>query len=449
MAVNTNTNVNTNYPQNKNYSTSSNLNPTKSLEENYSKYADYFTKDENGSIVSVDTFFQLLLAEMSNQDPLEPTSNTEFVSQLASFTALQTNEDNLYYNTVSYASSLTGRTVTVAKPGSTKKDPKFETGVVTGVNIADKDNIKITVNGNTYDLNKIQYVTPENTSSASVNGNGASNQDGAYAVNLIGKQVVVRSVDEDGSNILDSGTVESIEAENGEYRVVIGGYSYTLDSIVKVNNAPAAATPATPDTDSNTVNFDGAYAVSLIGKVVYVRDNDVASEYKARAGVVEGIDVVDGKYRIDLGFKSYDLEDVLRVANDSTSGTDGAYAVSLIGKEVDIYVPAEDSEEYTVVTGIVESVLSDYGTYYVTVNGVNYHVDLVARVSNASESGDDNVEEIENGSGDEEKSDSTVILPETGETEEDKSEETAETPETEGTETSITEDNEELMKLFS
>lgn len=413
---------------NTNYSTSSNTNPTKSLEDNYSKYAEYFSKDDNGSIVSVDTFFQLLLAEMTNQDPLEPTSNTEFVSQLASFTALQTNEENLYYNTVAYASSLTGRTVTVSKPGSSSKDPKFETGVVTGVNISDKDNIKITVNGNSYDLNKIQYVLPDDGSgNTAASSGGSSNRDGAYAVSLIGKQVVARSVDENGSNVLDSGTVESIEAENGEYRVVIDGYSYTLDSIVKVNNAPVTNAPA--DTDSNTVTFDGAYAVSLIGKVVYVRDNDADSEYKVQAGVVQGIDVVDGKYRIDLGFKSYDLEDVLRVSNDSTSGTDGAYAVSLIGKEVDIYVPVEDSEDYTVVTGIVESVLSDYGTYYVTVNGVNYHVDLVARVSNAPTSDDEKVEETEKGSGDEEKTDGTA--------------------EEESTETSIMEDNEELMKLFS
>lgn len=424
MAINTNsTNVNTNY------SKSSNTNPTKSLDENYSKYAEYFSKDDNGSIVSVDTFFQLLLAEMTNQDPLEPTSNTEFVSQLASFTALQTNEDNLYYNTVSYASSLTGRTVTVTKPGSTKKDPKFETGVVTGVNIADKDNIKITVNGNTYDLNKIQHVLPDNGSGNTVTSS-ASNHDGAYAVSLIGKQVVVRSVDEQGSNVLDSGTVESVESENGEYRVVIGGYSYTLDSIVKVNNAPEASTAPDKNGANAGAAVDGAYAVSLIGKRVFVRDNDIDSEYKVNSGVVEGVDVVDGKYRVDLGFKSYDLEDVLRVSSEGTAAADGAYAVSLIGKEAEIYIPSEDGEDYTIVKGIVESVVSDYGTYYVTVNGVAYHIDLVARVSNAPESNDAEAEETENG----EKSDSTTIIPDT---------------EKENTETSITDENEDLMKLFS
>jgi flagellar basal-body rod modification protein FlgD len=35
------------------------------------------------------TFIRLLTAQMSNQDPLEPTSNTEFVAQLASFSSVE------------------------------------------------------------------------------------------------------------------------------------------------------------------------------------------------------------------------------------------------------------------------------------------------------------------------------------------------------------------------
>ena len=36
-----------------------------------------------------DTFLQLLVAEVQNQDPLEPTSNTEWVSQYATFSELE------------------------------------------------------------------------------------------------------------------------------------------------------------------------------------------------------------------------------------------------------------------------------------------------------------------------------------------------------------------------
>ena len=41
---------------------------------------------ENSSGIDSDAFLQLLVAEMQNQDPLEPTSNTEWISQYATFT---------------------------------------------------------------------------------------------------------------------------------------------------------------------------------------------------------------------------------------------------------------------------------------------------------------------------------------------------------------------------
>ena len=43
-------------------------------------------KETNSSGMDSDAFLQLLVAEMQNQDPLEPTSNTEWVSQYATFT---------------------------------------------------------------------------------------------------------------------------------------------------------------------------------------------------------------------------------------------------------------------------------------------------------------------------------------------------------------------------
>ena len=43
-------------------------------------------KETNGSGMDSDAFLQLLVAEMQNQDPLEPTTNTEWVSQYATFT---------------------------------------------------------------------------------------------------------------------------------------------------------------------------------------------------------------------------------------------------------------------------------------------------------------------------------------------------------------------------
>ncbi|MCM1297978.1 MAG: hypothetical protein NC203_01150 [Firmicutes bacterium] len=214
-----------------------NVNPTTSMEETRQKYAEYFSDSSSNDMLSMETFFKLLMAEMTAQDPLEPTSNTEFVSQLASFSALQTNSDSLYYNTVAYASSLAGKTVTVATVGTTADDIKIDTGVVTGVDISDSSDIEIMVNGNRYKLSQVMNVA--NGTGTTIGGSAgatASNNNGAYAVSLIGKSVTVNQLNEDGSSILDTGIVDSIEVENGEYRVVVNGLGYRLDSVVKVRN---------------------------------------------------------------------------------------------------------------------------------------------------------------------------------------------------------------------
>ena len=50
----------------------------------------------SSSTVDYDAFLQLLVAQLNNQDPTEPTDNAELMSQLASFSAveqqIQTNE---------------------------------------------------------------------------------------------------------------------------------------------------------------------------------------------------------------------------------------------------------------------------------------------------------------------------------------------------------------------
>ena len=45
--------------------------------------------ESNNGTMGYDQFLTLLCAEMQYQDPLEPTSNTEYVAQLATFSQLE------------------------------------------------------------------------------------------------------------------------------------------------------------------------------------------------------------------------------------------------------------------------------------------------------------------------------------------------------------------------
>lgn len=68
------------------------------------------TKTSNSSL-DKDAFLQLLVAQMKYQDPLQPTSNTEYISQLATFSELEEMQNLTSGMTLQRASSLVGQYV--------------------------------------------------------------------------------------------------------------------------------------------------------------------------------------------------------------------------------------------------------------------------------------------------------------------------------------------------
>ena len=66
---------------------------------------------KSNSTVDKDQFLQLLVAQMKYQDPLEPTSNTEYISQYATFSELEQMQNMSASLELARASSLVGQTV--------------------------------------------------------------------------------------------------------------------------------------------------------------------------------------------------------------------------------------------------------------------------------------------------------------------------------------------------
>lgn len=73
-----------------------------------------------------DQFLQLLIAQLRNQDPLNPTSSTEFISQLATFTQVeQTTQlnasfaESLRLQQLTQGASLVGKAVTFTTDAGT------------------------------------------------------------------------------------------------------------------------------------------------------------------------------------------------------------------------------------------------------------------------------------------------------------------------------------------
>lgn len=103
-----------------------------------------------------DAFMQLLVTQMQYQDPLNPSTDTDYIAQLATFSQLEQlqNLNATYTNT--QAMNVVGKTVTIEttdKGGNTK----YVTGVVDFTTISN-GSTKVSVGGNLYDSSKIREV---------------------------------------------------------------------------------------------------------------------------------------------------------------------------------------------------------------------------------------------------------------------------------------------------
>ncbi|MBC8001041.1 MAG: hypothetical protein H7X97_00520 [Opitutaceae bacterium] len=112
-------------------------------------------------VLGQDDFLKLLVAQMTSQDPLSPQKDTEFISQMASFTSLEqtkTMQKDMAQmrgdQQVLQANSLLGRTVIVQADKETKV-----AGQVSAVEI-EAGKPMVVVNGQSYDLSQVVTITP-------------------------------------------------------------------------------------------------------------------------------------------------------------------------------------------------------------------------------------------------------------------------------------------------
>ena len=111
---------------------------------------------KNGSTMDKEAFLNLLVAQMKYQDPLEPTSNTEFVSQYAQFSALEQMQNMSATLELSRASTLVGQTVSVNATDSTGKTTTIQ-GMVDYV-VYENNKAYVSIEGNLYALDDVYGV---------------------------------------------------------------------------------------------------------------------------------------------------------------------------------------------------------------------------------------------------------------------------------------------------
>ena len=110
--------------------------------------------DKNG--MDKDTFLQLLVAQMKYQDPLEPTSNTEYISQYAQFSQVEQIQNMAATVELQRAASLVGQEVYI-KTTTSSGETKYVQGRVDYV-VYENGKAYLSINEQLYSLDDLDTV---------------------------------------------------------------------------------------------------------------------------------------------------------------------------------------------------------------------------------------------------------------------------------------------------
>lgn len=112
------------------------------------------------STLDKDAFLQLLVTQMKYQDPLEPTDNTEYVSQLATFSTLEEMQNMTSSLSMTRATSLVGQYVTVKVTNETTGITSLTGGKVDYVSI-ENNKAFLNINGEKYSIDDLDSIVDE------------------------------------------------------------------------------------------------------------------------------------------------------------------------------------------------------------------------------------------------------------------------------------------------
>ncbi len=126
---------------------------------------DSLKKGKDKNAIDSDMFLTLLVAEMQNQDPLEPTSNTEWVSQYATFTQVQQMSEMAQSVDVLRANNLIGKEVIMKTTSESTGDVSYTQGTVDYVEMEEGKPLLV-INGNKFSISDLDTIVSSEYSKA-------------------------------------------------------------------------------------------------------------------------------------------------------------------------------------------------------------------------------------------------------------------------------------------
>ena len=234
------------------------------------------TDADQQSYLDFDSYLQLLASQMSNQDFNDPMSDSEFLSQMASYSMMEAIGTMNQQSQISYATSLVGKAVTVNDNGT------VDTGIVESVIIGD-DKYYLLVNGQKYTTDQVSDVVDTDVYK--------------QLSTFIGQECTI----EDSKKGTVAGTISNIIVQGGKGYVVVNGEIYSVSDVKSIGKKDDADNDK-EDTDNKTDSTEGTET-----------DTDNTTESNTDTASVNGynasMNMPDDGEEVDMYYYGYDYND--------------------------------------------------------------------------------------------------------------------------------------------
>lgn len=169
------------------------------------------TAKKKSSGIDMQGFLKIMAAQMQNQslsDSGSSTDNSQYVTEMALFSAIQAMNTQTSESNKQYAASLVGSNVLVNTDDSTTGDAKQVSGVVSkAVFNETTGESSIQIGDKAYDLSSVAEVLGSANTQNAMSYMLTARE---YAISLVGKNVVVDTTDKDGKDQTVTGVVQSV-----------------------------------------------------------------------------------------------------------------------------------------------------------------------------------------------------------------------------------------------
>jgi len=218
-----------------------------SVSEVYSQASTKTSATEDNNVLGKDDFLTLLVAQLQNQDPLNPSDSTEFTAQLAQFSSLEQLQNvndtlanfEVYQSTLNniQSSGFIGKTITATGNLFSLNDGVAEPIRFELANEADSVYIQIYDRYGNF-VNDIQVgAMAAGEQEATWDGrdtNGADVPDGSYTFTIMAMNADGSVI---GSTSYTTGTVTGIDYKSGATKLLINENEVPIASVIRVEEA--------------------------------------------------------------------------------------------------------------------------------------------------------------------------------------------------------------------